>query len=95
MEEVKATECKGSLFKACLTSFKDHPREAGETYGQHLCFALKIASRLIFSGLALMIHGFLPFLFVHTASKTIRNCHGVLDERACKTGGGTKNDANP
>lgn len=66
-------------------SFTEHPKLAGENYWQHLGFTIVMSARLIGSGIALIIHGLLPFLFVHTASDAIRECNGILDERAVKT----------
>lgn len=83
MENIMTSD-KPSTLKRLLCFFTEHPREAGETYFQHLCFAFKMAAKLIGSGLALGAHGLFPFLFVHTASKTIRDCHGTLDQRSCK-----------
>ena len=76
-------------------AFTKHPHEAGETYLQHLGFTLMMAARLLFTGSALVVHGFFPFLCVHVGSKTIRGCHSILDERACRTGGGITNDTPP
>lgn len=89
MEDTKSAEdcSKPYLFTRLRALFCDHPAQAGETYTQHLLFTLGMAGKLIGSGLALLIHGILPFTFVHTASKAIRESHVILDERAVKTGG--------
>lgn len=85
--EEKMDAKKPSLFCRLQAAFTEHPRLAGETYLQHLFFTQKMAWKLVFSGLALVIHGIFPFVCTHTASKTIRDCHGTLDDRSCKTGG--------
>jgi hypothetical protein len=48
--------------------FTDHPRSVGETYWQHLCFALWIGLSLSVLGIVSVIHAVLPFLFQHTTS---------------------------
>jgi len=55
--------------------FIDHPRSVGETYFQHLGSAGRFGSRMILAGLACLLHGFFPFLFVKTGSNTIRSLH--------------------
>jgi hypothetical protein len=62
--------------------FTDHPRSVGETYLEHLESASSFGLRMILAGLACMIHGILPFLFVRTGSTTIRALHNdMLDNR--------------
>jgi len=80
-------EQHSDLLSKIKFAFCDHPRQAGETYFEHLMFTLGMATRLFFSAVCLLIHGVFPFLCVHTASKSIRGCHAILDERALKTGG--------
>lgn len=47
--------------------FTQHPHEIGETYTQHLIFALK----MLCAGLAAIIHGIFPSLFTTTASAVL------------------------
>ena len=58
-----------------LALFTDHPASVGETYGQHLVSASGFGSRMLLAGLACMLHGLLPFLFVRTGSRTIELLH--------------------
>ncbi|MBS0365456.1 MAG: hypothetical protein JSR67_06495 [Proteobacteria bacterium] len=60
-----------------LRAFTDHPASVGETYGEHLQRASGFGLRMVFSGLACLVHGVLPFLFVHTGSRAIAS----LNER--------------
>lgn len=53
----------------------EHPASVGETYGQHLRQASKFGMRMVLGGLACMLHGFLPFLFVRTGSQSISVLH--------------------
>ena len=58
--------------------FSDHPGSVGETYGQHLVTALTFGVRMVIGGMACMLHGILPFLFVKTGSNTVRHLHGEM-----------------
>ena len=62
--------------------FTSHPREVGETYGEHLRTASGFGFRMIAGGLACIVHGFLPFLFQRTGSATICRLHDRLYKRA-------------
>jgi hypothetical protein len=55
--------------------FTDHPASVGESYGEHLVMASGFGFRMIGAGLACLIHGLLPFLFVRTGSATINTLH--------------------
>jgi hypothetical protein len=58
-----------------LALFTDHPASVGETYVQHLGSASGFGGRMILAGLACMLHGLLPFLFVRTGRQTIELLH--------------------
>lgn len=75
-----------SPFKLMISAFTDHPRQAGETYWQHLCFTLGMAGRLCVCCLLLIIHGLLPFTLTHSASSRMQKCQKILAERAARTG---------
>jgi hypothetical protein len=51
--------------------FTAHPASVGESYGEHMGQALCFGGRMVLAGLACLIHGVLPFLFVRTGSRTI------------------------
>jgi hypothetical protein len=55
--------------------FTRHPRDIGESYGEHMGRAASSGLRLIGSGLACLVHAVFPFLFERTASETIRDMH--------------------
>ncbi len=61
--------------------FTRHPREIGESYFHHLAHASRSGLRLIGSGIACLIHGVFPFLFVHTASDTVKDMHKGIAKR--------------
>ena len=58
--------------------FTAHPRSVGETYGEHFLFASSFGSKMVVGGLACFVHGFLPFLFVRTGSKTVLALHARM-----------------
>jgi len=54
-----------------IRAFTEHPASVGESYLEHLGRALTFGTRMIFAGIACLVHGFLPFLFVRTGSRAI------------------------
>lgn len=55
--------------------FADHPASVNQTYTQHLASAWSFAFRMLFAGLACLVHGVLPPLFMRTGSNAIRELH--------------------
>ena len=49
--------------------FTAHPASVGETYVQHLRFALRFGTRMTLGGVAAVVHAFFPFVFQTTASR--------------------------
>lgn len=62
--------------------FTSHPNSVGESYWQHFNFATSTGGAMILGGLACMAHGFLPFLFTRTGSKTIARLYGRMSSGA-------------
>lgn len=58
--------------------FTDHPASVGETYPAHLRVATRFGVRMIAGGIGAVIHGFVPFLFTTTGSRTIEALHGEI-----------------
>ena len=54
-----------------MRAFTEHPASVGESYGEHMSHAACFGTRMVFAGLACLVHGVLPFLFVRTGSRTI------------------------
>jgi hypothetical protein len=69
--------------------FIDHPASVGETYAEHLITASSFGAKMIFAGVACVVHGLLPALFKTRASDAI--C--VLHERMVVSR--RKNPRNP
>jgi len=66
--------------------FTRHPQSVGETYAEHLGFACGTGLAMIAGGLACVVHGLLPSLFVRTGSRTISRLHERLSVRVTAAG---------
>ena len=64
-----------------MNTLNKHLKETGETYPQHLWFAIKISPRLFWVGLTLLLHGIFPFIFTHTTSSQIEKIYVILKSR--------------
>lgn len=60
------------------TLFTEHPASVNETYIEHMGMASSFGFRMVGCGIACLIHGLLPFLFVTTGSNAIRELHGRM-----------------
>lgn len=58
-----------------MNPFIRHPKEVGEGYCEHLAHASGFGFRMVVGGLACILHGFFPFLFVKTGSRQIATLH--------------------
>ena len=54
-----------------IRAFSEHPASVGESYSEHLFRAVYFGTRMVFAGVACLVHGLLPFLFVRTGSRAI------------------------
>ena len=61
--------------------FRDHPASVGESYFEHMAFALSFSVRLLGAGAAALIHAFIPCLFEKTASGMIKDMHARIEGR--------------
>jgi hypothetical protein len=64
--------------------FSKHPREVGESYGEHFAVAAGFGLKMIGGGLACLVHAVLPFLFERTGSETVRRLNATLCKRSDK-----------
>lgn len=55
--------------------FTEHPETVGESYFEHMGQAFSFGSSMLLSGIACLLHGFFPFLFVKTGSEAITKLH--------------------
>jgi len=61
--------------------FLAHPRAVGETYGQHFGVAMAYSARLFGAACAALLHAFLPFVCVTTASGAIKRMCADMTRR--------------
>jgi len=61
-----------SLFRSL---FIEHPASVDETYVEHFITALSFGAKMVVAGMACMVHGLLPAVFVTRGSDTIRALH--------------------
>jgi hypothetical protein len=54
-----------------IRAFTEHPASVGESYGEHLGRAVCFGTRMVLAGIACLVHGVLPFLFVRTGSQAV------------------------
>ena len=66
--------------------FTDHPHSINETYLEHMSQAFYYGFRMIFSGLAALIHAVFPFVFEATASNNAREIIRDIDQRKAHRG---------
>lgn len=67
-----------------LSAFTEHPRATGETYLEHLWFTSKMAARLFYAMVVLVIHGLFPFLLLRAASNQIERIYSIIKTRIPK-----------
>ena len=65
-------------FKRVHAAFTEHPASVGESYMEHFRHAFGFGLRMMAGGMACMLHGLLPFLFVKTGSRQITTLHGRM-----------------
>lgn len=70
--------------------FTEHPDSVGETYLEHMGVALSFAFPLLRAGLAALVHAFLPFLCVTTASATVKRLHARMVNRTPRAAQGVQ-----
>ena len=61
-----------------MNYFTEHPASVGESYTEHLKAASGFGFTMIVSGVACLIHGLVPALFVRTGSETIQRLHDQM-----------------
>jgi len=61
--------------------FLSHPHKVGESYFEHMLFALKFSGRLFRASAAAFLHAFVPSLCETTASRSIMDMHAEIAAR--------------
>ena len=64
--------------------FTAHPQAAGESYLEHMAFALGFSGRLFRAAFAALLHGFVPGLCETTASRTVLCMNDELRDRRAR-----------
>ncbi|MFE1597300.1 DUF6356 family protein [Methylobacterium sp. ID0610] len=77
--------------------FTAHPAAVGETYTQHMRVALSFAVPLLGAAAGAFVHAVFPFLFVTTASDTVKRLHARMTRRCatCPSGRSHRPDLFP
>ncbi|MGH8210513.1 MAG: DUF6356 family protein [Steroidobacteraceae bacterium] len=76
--------------------FTEHPASVGETYGEHLLHAMSFGSRLVTAGVACIVHALLPFAFITTGSRAVKDLHNkMIVNRASAAATKTRDIATP
>ena len=70
--------------------FTDHPEAVGESYFEHMAFALKFSGRLFRAAFAAFAHGFVPGLCETTASSAILEMNDEIRARRAEMAQGAK-----
>lgn len=70
--------------KELFRAFTDHPHATGETYFEHLCFTMSMASRFALVSAIIVVHGIFPFLMPTTASRHIEKLYWIMKTRIPK-----------
>ncbi|MGA2654975.1 MAG: DUF6356 family protein [Gammaproteobacteria bacterium] len=65
--------------------FTEHPNSIGETYGEHAYYASRAGVRMMLAGFACIIHSIFPFIFINTASQTVKDLHQTMIARTSKS----------
>ncbi|AGH50946.1 MULTISPECIES: DUF6356 family protein [Sphingomonadales] len=61
--------------------FLAHPRSVNESYVEHFGVAFRFGATMVASGLACMVHGIVPALFVRTGSNAVKRLHAQMAAR--------------
>ena len=61
--------------------FQAHPASVGESYVEHMAFALRVAATLFIAGFAALIHALIPRYCTTTASSLIKQLSRLVQPR--------------
>ncbi len=64
--------------------FFEHPRDIGESYGEHAGHALDIGGRLLLAGFACLVHALVPGLLIRRASNTVDYINELMAQREAR-----------
>ena len=64
-----------------MNAFTTHPRSVGESYWQHMRFALGFSATLFVAAFAALLHAVFPFMMEKTGSTIVRRLHARIVNR--------------
>lgn len=67
-----------------LRAFTAHPASVGESYFGHLLQASTFGLRMLCAGMACLLHGIFPFLFVTTGSDAMKCLNQEMSARRAR-----------
>ena len=59
-------------------AFTEHPESVGESYFQHMGMAFGFGAKMVWAGMACLLHGLFPFLFLTTGRRCIETLHDQM-----------------
>ena len=60
---------------------KKHLHDAGESYTQHLLFALSFAMKMLVAGMQCFLHALIPGIFKASGSNAIKELYNRINNR--------------
>jgi hypothetical protein len=60
---------------------RQHLKDINETYFEHLRFACRCGFRMALAGIACILHGLWPSIFISTASDTLKSLTDEINQR--------------
>ena len=73
--------------------FTDHPASVGESYFEHMGMAFSFGGKMVLSGIACLLHGLFPWMFLTTGSEAVDELHTRMCEKRIKPTNQPKADA--
>ncbi len=77
-----SVDCVGEMCESCVELFTEHPQSVGESYCEHLTYAVKMGGRLVGLGCVAVIHGLFPFCLSTFVSSELPTLTTELTARA-------------
>jgi hypothetical protein len=68
--------------KTLTAAFTEHPHSVGESYWEHMRFALGFSAALFLGACAALVHALFPFLMGKTGSAIVNRLHARISGRA-------------
>lgn len=75
LECLQQLSLEAETLKVLKKLFTEHPETVGESYLGHMGMAFSFAGEMLACGVACLLHGLFPFLFVKTGSNAINRLY--------------------